>query len=71
MLPFSKVHGLVASGGEDGAVECFDSRTKSSAGRIDAAASSGDIDAVINLFHFLSLWQTPFPFYLPIQIAKL
>ncbi|KAL7128478.1 hypothetical protein ABFS83_14G319700 [Erythranthe nasuta] len=42
----SKVHGLVASGGEDGAVECFDIRTRSSVGRIDAVASAGDIDAV-------------------------
>lgn len=32
----SKVHGLVACGGEDGAIECFDMRAKSSAGRIHA-----------------------------------
>lgn len=32
----SKVHGLVACGGEDGAVECFDTRTRSSVGRIIA-----------------------------------
>lgn len=42
------MHGLVAGGGEDGAVECFDMRTRSSVGRIDAVASSGDIDGVTN-----------------------
>lgn len=43
---FSKLHGLVACGGEDGAVECFDMRMRSSVGRIDAVASTGDIDQV-------------------------
>ncbi|XP_022158780.1 nucleolar protein 10 [Momordica charantia] len=39
----SKIHGIVACGGEDGAVECFDTRTKlSSIGRIDAVAPAGD-----------------------------
>ncbi|KAL8459694.1 hypothetical protein ACS0TY_036152 [Phlomoides rotata] len=48
----SKVHGLVASGGEDGAVECFDSRTKSSVGRLDAVAPSGDVDAEVTAIEF-------------------
>ena len=33
---FSNVHGLIACGGEDGSVECFDLRRKSSVGRINA-----------------------------------
>jgi ribosome biogenesis protein ENP2 len=45
---FSKLHGLVACGGEDGAVECFDLRTRSSVGRIDAVAPTGDIDQVLS-----------------------
>lgn len=48
-LNFSKVHGLVACGGEDGAVECFDMRVRSSVGRIDAVGPSGDVDQVVNL----------------------
>ncbi|CAO2831618.1 unnamed protein product [Amaranthus hypochondriacus] len=36
----SKLHGLVACGGEDGAVECFDMRTRSSIGRVDAVPSA-------------------------------
>lgn len=40
---FSNIHGLVACGGEDGAVECFDMRKKSSVGRISTAASPDDI----------------------------
>ena len=40
------VHGLVACGGEDGAVECFDTRARSSVGRINAVAAAGDIDQV-------------------------
>ena len=43
---FSKVHGLVACGGDDGYVECFDTRTKPSIGRINAVAAGGDIDQV-------------------------
>lgn len=34
-IQFSEVHGLVACGGEDGAIECFDMREKSSVGRIN------------------------------------
>lgn len=45
----SKVHGLVACGGEDGAVECFDMRTRSSVGRINAVAPTGDIEQVTAL----------------------
>ncbi|RVW92162.1 hypothetical protein CK203_027178 [Vitis vinifera] len=37
----SNLHGLVACGGEDGAVECFDMRTRSSVGRINAVAAAG------------------------------
>ncbi|KAI8559179.1 hypothetical protein RHMOL_Rhmol04G0153000 [Rhododendron molle] len=40
----SKRHGLVACGGEDGAVECFDMRVRSSVGRINAVAPAGDFD---------------------------
>lgn len=36
VIQFSVVHGLVACGGEDGAIECFDMRVKSSVGRINA-----------------------------------
>lgn len=43
---FSKLHGLVACGGEDGAVECFDMRSRSSIGRINAVAPSGDLEQV-------------------------
>ncbi|KAG5582726.1 hypothetical protein H5410_053353 [Solanum commersonii] len=38
----SKVHGLVACGGEDGALECFDIRARSSVGRINVVAPAGD-----------------------------
>ncbi|GFP81275.1 nucleolar protein 10 [Phtheirospermum japonicum] len=48
----SKVHGLVAGGGEDGAVECFDMRTRSSVGRIDAVASAGDVDGEVTAIEF-------------------
>ncbi|KAL2319234.1 hypothetical protein Fmac_028203 [Flemingia macrophylla] len=40
----SKLHGLVACGGEDGVVECFDMRVRSSVGRIDVVGPSGDVD---------------------------
>lgn len=50
ILQFSKVHGLVACGGEDGATECFDMRAKSSVGRINVAASVGDNDQVTHWF---------------------
>ncbi|KAL9256576.1 Nucleolar protein 10-like protein [Drosera capensis] len=38
----SMLHGLVACGGEDGFVECFDMRTRSSDGRINAVIAVGD-----------------------------
>ncbi|KAM7272035.1 hypothetical protein ACFE04_031249 [Oxalis oulophora] len=38
----SNLHGLIACGGDDGAVECFDPRTKSAIGRIDAVSHAGD-----------------------------
>lgn len=41
--PQSPVHGLVACGGEDGFLECFDLRQKASVGRIHAVgAGNGD-----------------------------
>jgi len=43
----SNLHGLVACGGEDGAVEFFDMRMKSSAARINAVTHGGDAAAVI------------------------
>lgn len=43
---FSKLHGLIACGGEDGALECFDLRMRSSVGRINAVASTGDVGSV-------------------------
>ncbi|KAG9138961.1 hypothetical protein Leryth_007584 [Lithospermum erythrorhizon] len=48
----SKVHGLVACGGEDGALECFDLRSKSSVGRINAVASTGDIEQEVTAIEF-------------------
>ncbi|KAL2476495.1 embryo sac development arrest 7 [Abeliophyllum distichum] len=47
----SDVHGLVA-GGEDGAVECFDMRTRSSVGRINAVPSAGDFDGEVTAIEF-------------------
>ncbi|KAK4744721.1 hypothetical protein SAY87_011033 [Trapa incisa] len=40
----SKLHGLVVCGGEDGAVECFGMRSRSSVGRINAVAPPGYLD---------------------------
>ena len=54
VFQFSNLHGLVACGGEDGAVECFDMRTRSSVGRINAVAAAGDVDQVAILL--LNLW---------------
>ncbi|GAU42504.1 hypothetical protein TSUD_101180 [Trifolium subterraneum] len=48
----SKLHGLVACGGEDGAVECFDTRVRSSVGRIDAVGPSGDGDQEVTSLEF-------------------
>ncbi|XP_061356188.1 uncharacterized protein LOC133300623 [Gastrolobium bilobum] len=48
----SKLHGLVACGGEDGAVECFDMRMRSSVGRIDAVGPSGDVDQEVTALEF-------------------
>ena len=46
--PQSPVHGLVACGGEDGFLECFDLRQKTSVGRIHAVGA-GNEDQVSNL----------------------
>lgn len=48
----STIHGLVACGGEDGAVECFDMRRKSSVGRINTASSSEDSDQEVTSLQF-------------------
>ncbi|CAM8902392.1 unnamed protein product [Rhodiola kirilowii] len=48
----SKVHGLIACGGDDGAVECFDMRTRHSVGRLDVVASTGDVDQEITALEF-------------------
>ncbi|KAJ4845664.1 hypothetical protein Tsubulata_003551 [Turnera subulata] len=48
----SKLHGLVACGGEDGAVECFDMRMKSSVGRINAVVPAGDADEEVTALQF-------------------
>ncbi|KAK6923424.1 hypothetical protein RJ641_011728 [Dillenia turbinata] len=48
----SKLHGLDACGGEDGAVECFDMRTKCSVGRINAVAPAGDADEEVTALEF-------------------
>ena len=50
----SNLHGLAACGGEDGAIECFDMRTRSSVGRIDAVAPARGIDQVAILLP--NLW---------------
>ncbi|KAJ7972134.1 Nucleolar protein 10 [Quillaja saponaria] len=48
----SKLHGLVACGGDDGAVECFDMRMRSSVGRIDAIGPSSDVDQEVTALEF-------------------
>ena len=48
---FSKVHGLVACGGDDGSVECFDMRVRSSIGRINAVSPASGADEVI-IYYF-------------------
>ncbi|KAF6171216.1 hypothetical protein GIB67_001931 [Kingdonia uniflora] len=48
----SKVHGLIGCGGEDGAVQCFDSRMKTSVGRIDAVGHAGDNDQEVTALEF-------------------
>ncbi|KAL8223572.1 hypothetical protein R6Q57_019047 [Mikania cordata] len=42
----SKYHGLIAGGGEDGFVECFDMRIRSSVGRLNAVTSINEGDQV-------------------------
>ncbi|CAE6076498.1 unnamed protein product [Arabidopsis arenosa] len=48
----SNLHGLVACGGEDGAVEFFDMRMKSSASRINAVTHGGDAAAEVTAIEF-------------------
>lgn len=65
LFNFSKLHGLIACGGEDGAVECFDMRMRSSAARINAVAPAGDADQVSlslscwHVFCMFLLWELP------------
>lgn len=48
----SKLHGLVACGGEDGAVECFDMRTRASVGRLNAVEPAGGSDEEVTAVEF-------------------
>ncbi|PKU84456.1 nucleolar protein 10 [Dendrobium catenatum] len=48
----SMIHGLIACGGDDGFVECFDMRKKSSVGRVNAVVQSGDSDQEITAVQF-------------------
>uniref|UniRef100_A0A0E0L794 Uncharacterized protein n=1 Tax=Oryza punctata TaxID=4537 RepID=A0A0E0L794_ORYPU len=48
----SNIHGLIACGGEDGAVECFDMRRKSSVGRINTAVSPEDFNQEVTSLQF-------------------
>ncbi|TYJ12356.1 hypothetical protein E1A91_A11G344000v1 [Gossypium mustelinum] len=48
----SKFHGLVACGGEDGAVQCFDMRMKTSIGRINAVSPAGDAEEEVTAIGF-------------------
>lgn len=48
----SKLHGLVACGGDDGFVECFDLRAKSSVGRINAVLPAGSADQEVTAIAF-------------------
>ncbi|KAG5536162.1 hypothetical protein RHGRI_023825 [Rhododendron griersonianum] len=58
-VKFSKRHGLVACGGEDDAVECFDMRVRSSVGR-NVVSPAGDIDQVANLLLDLQVTAVEF-----------
>jgi ribosome biogenesis protein ENP2 len=46
------VHGLIACGGEDGALECFDLRQKAPVGRINAVAPTGNSDQEVTSLRF-------------------
>ncbi|KAK9740742.1 hypothetical protein RND81_03G057200 [Saponaria officinalis] len=48
----NKLHGLVACGGEDGAVECFDMRSRSSIGRINVVSAAGENDQEVTSIAF-------------------
>lgn len=48
----SPVHGLLACGGEDGALECFDLRQKVPAGRIDAVGPAGNGNQEVTALRF-------------------
>lgn len=43
------MHGLLACGGEDGAIECFDLRQKAAVGRIITGDSTGNAYQVVVL----------------------
>lgn len=52
VLGRSPVHGLLACGGEDGAVECFDLRQKAAVGRIGAVGLAGNNDHEVTTLRF-------------------
>ena len=51
----SNVHGLFSCAGEDGILECFDLRQRSSIGAIDAAAAAGAVSDCLLLLPLLLL----------------
>ncbi|CAI5975740.1 unnamed protein product [Closterium sp. NIES-64] len=48
----SPSHGLVACGGEDGALECFDNRQASAVSRIDAVGATGNAEQQVTAVRF-------------------
>lgn len=48
----SAIHGLIAAGGDDGVVECFDARKKSSVGRINVIMPAGGVDQEVTAVQF-------------------
>jgi hypothetical protein len=56
------VHGLIACGGEDGALECFDLRQKAPVGRINAVAPTGNSDQVCSCY---CKWNCFMDFWIP------
>ncbi|XP_024523152.1 nucleolar protein 10 [Selaginella moellendorffii] len=48
----SPAHGLIACGGEDGALECFDLRQRAAVARIDAVKPTGNVDQEVTALRF-------------------
>ncbi|CAI7855413.1 unnamed protein product [Closterium sp. NIES-53] len=48
----SPSHGLIACGGEDGALECFDNRQASAVSRIDAVGATGNAEQQVTAVRF-------------------